>query len=393
MSIQKRIQSKPVFLILEKFYLISLYDFFIQLVQKFQRTGINSKIFYPYYSSYTHPFLKKSFYNDNAPFSWCNYKHSKIIWAIQHPKSNYCFEKDIVIEPNDHILTISHFFGARTPKECLDKVPDVKKLLENNHVKAILISGPGLREQFQYYFGNNLLHKIKEYPIMRCVPKFSLKNRENLFIRHEPNFLCIATDFKVKAIELLIIAWQKVANKTKLVIVCDNIPKELIEKVKNDNSIVVIKKSPISENLKHSLLINSSISFCLTHVDGGTTVNEALEYGHAIITCDFHRYKQLIQNDNGIVVPFKNKYYDPGRFGIEWNSIAEYLRIVDTSFKNGDYNVSLDALSDAIRLLIANPSTLRQMRLNSLELAHKDSIIESNLKLQKIFQEIIDHEL
>ena len=220
MSIQRINQSKILFLLLEKLYIIFLYDFFITLIQKALRaTNSNNEIFYDYYNSYTHPFIKKSFYKENAPFSWCNFQKSKIIWAVQFPSLNYDFTRDIVIEPNDHILTLSHFFGATNPSECIDKIPEVKKFLGNKKVKAILISGPGLRDQFIYYFGREYLHKVKEYPIMRCEPKFSINNKDNLFINDNPNFICIAADYKIKAVEILINAWQKVTKRTKLLCV------------------------------------------------------------------------------------------------------------------------------------------------------------------------------
>lgn len=391
MSIQRAQQKKIVFLILEKLHFIALYDFCINGYQLLNRSiNSNCEVFLDYYNSYTHPFIKRSYYTrELAPCIWSNFKKSKLIFAFQCPKPNYKFDKDIVIEPNDHILTLASFFGAKTPDECLKMIPDIKFFLADKHVRAILISGVGLKEQFNHYFGYDFEEKLKEFRGMRVEPKFSIKDKDSLFLNHDPNFLCISADYKVRAIEILIIAWQKVLNRTRLTIVCDFLPKSLLELIESDASIDFIEEAPLDEQLKQKLLSDSSVSILLTHVDGGAVLNEGLGYGHALIMNDCHKERQYIANNNGFIIPFKNKFYEPGKYGVEWNSLEEYLKIVETDFKNGEYNPSIDALSKAFETLIDDPRKLRDMRLNSLELAHYESVSESNKDLKKIFKGIL----
>jgi hypothetical protein len=391
MSIQRAQQKKIVFLILEKLYFIALFDFFTKAYQMFNRSvNSNSEVFLDYYNSYTHPFIKKSYFSKKlAPYVWSNFNKSKIIFTFQAPRPNYKFDKDIVIDPNDHILALASFFGAKTPAECLKMVPDIKCFLGEKHVKAILISGIGLREQFIHYFGYGFEEKLKEYRGMRVVPKFSIKDKNSLFLNHEANFLCISADYKVKAIEILIIAWQSLTNRTKLTIVCDFLPENLLELIELDTSINFIKAAPLDKRLKQKLLKNSSISILLTHIDGGATLNEGLGYGHALIVNECNKERQYIANNNGFIIPFKNKFYEPGRYGVEWNSQEEYLKIVDNDFKKGEYNSSIIELSRAFTMLIDDPKILRDMRIKSLELAHYESVSESNKDLKNIFKDIV----
>jgi hypothetical protein len=89
----------------------------------------------------------------------------------------------------------------------------------------------------------------------------------------------------------------------------------------------------------------------------------------------------LIGNENGIIVPFKNNYYELGRYGIEWDSQDKYMEIVNTDLKNGLYDLSIKKLSDAMILLSDNRDILMKMRLNSIEYAWSQSVQNSNQKL------------
>lgn len=390
MSIQEIKNKKLIFRLIYKFKLISFFDKILHIRQFIFRglfRNCHIDVFFPYYTSHTHPYIRERWYKNNSPVIWSNYENADIIHVLSFPSRLVC-NRPLFIEPNDQILTLCAYFGAKTPSQCLDKIPEVKKFIAQDHFKGILVGNDGLVDQFKYYFGDDLLHKLFIYPQMRCLPRYTsktlLKKLNN--INTQINFLFLASSYSIKAVEIVIKAWKiKIPQNSNLIIVCNDIPDYMLTSVKNVSSISIINKAPLNSDLKHKLLINSSVSISVTHIDGGANAWEGIEYGHAIITNDNHRGNYLIGNENGIIVPFKNNYYELGRYGIEWDSQDKYMEIVNTDLKNGLYDLSIKKLSDAMILLSDNRDILMKMRLNSIEYAWSQSVQNSNQKLLEIY--------
>jgi hypothetical protein len=330
-------------------------------------------------------------YGVNAPVKWSNIKSSKLIHSLQMPPIN-TYDLPFLIEPNDQILTLSVYFGAKTPKECVEKVNDVKLFLKNENLKGILIGNDGLLNQFKYYFGEEYLNKIIIFPQMRCIPKYNLDYFKDKILNPSNNcdFLFLASSFEIKAVSLVIDAWEmKIPVNSKLYIVCTGIPKDILNKVANISSIIIIDEAPINDKLKSNLFKTCSVTISLTHIDGGANAFEGIEYGHAIITNNFHRGKYLVGNNNGIEIEFKNKYYDPGKYGVLWNSFDDYLKIVNVDIDNGYYEKSVQEISKALNILNSDKVLLNNMRIKSLEYAYMESLDESNKALKNIYKKII----
>ncbi|MDA8905247.1 hypothetical protein N9I58_02150 [Candidatus Thioglobus sp.] len=389
MSIQRVLQGRKWFLFLEKIWFVWLFDIYSQFIQWiFRFFKSDSDIFYPYKTSYTHPYYCKQFYGKKSPFIWSNYKAAKILWFIQYPPKGLDLNnKSIIIEPNDHILTIATYFGASSPKECIEKIPKVAELISSDNIKAIFLADNEVRDQFISYFGYKNIDKVYMVPLMRCNPKLSLNDLN--FVKNDKTvFICLISDYKIKALKLLLDAWSRLDRKSKLILVCHNLPKDIMSILGKDQSIKLIPKKRLRGALRDRLFKESSVSIALTHIDGGTNAFEGIDYGHAIITNDNHRASSLVSNDNGYIVPLKNKYYEEGRYGIEWDSFDEYLKIVEDDYLNGKYEESINILAKYMQELIDNPSILLSMRRNSIELANINSYENCNITIRNMIKNI-----
>ena len=390
MSIQETKNKKFIYRLIYKLKLIGIIDKIFQYNQKLFRNKYKQNylnIFFPYYTNHTHPYIRERWYKNNSPVIWSTDKRADLIHVLSYPSQLLC-NRPLIIEPNDQILTLCAYFGAHTPSQCLEKISEVKKFIAQDRLKAILVGNDGLIDQFKYYFGNDFLHKLIIYPQMRCLPRFTYKTLSKKLenIDGGINFLFLASSYSIKAVEIVFNAWKlKVPENSNLTIVCSDIPENTLTLIKEVPSITIIEKAPLNSNLKHKLMDKTSVSISVSHVDGGANAWEGIEYGHAIITNDNHRGEYLVGNGNGIIVPFKNKFYDLGRYGIEWDSLEEYMNIVKKEFKNGQYEESINKLSDAFILLSSNQELLKKMRIRSIEYAWSQSVQNSNLKLLEIY--------
>jgi len=389
MSIQKVLQGRKWFLILEKIRFVWLFDIYSQFIQRiFRFFKSDSDIFYPYKTSYTHPYYIQQYYGKISPFIWCNFRPAKTLWFIQHPPKGLDLNnKSIIIEPNDHILTISVYFGASSPKECIEKVPKVAELISSDNIKAIFLADNEVRDQFIYYFGYKNIDKVRMFSMMRCDLKISAKDLcvvEN----EKPVFICLISDYKIKALKILLDAWAMLDRKSKLILVFHNPPEDVKLTIEADQSIELISKKILKNPLRDRLFKESSVSVALTHIDGGTNAKEGIEYGHAIITNDNHRASSLISNNNGYIIPFKNKYYEVGRYGVDWNSFDEYLTIVENDYLNGEYEESINTLVMNMQELIDDPNILLSMRRKSIELANINSYENCNIAIRNMIKDI-----
>ena len=244
-----------------------------------------------------------------------------------------------------------------------------------------------MRDQFISYFGYKNIDKVYMVPPMRCDPKLSLNDLNNVKNK-KTVFICLISDYKIKALKLLLDAWSKLDRKSKLILVCHNLPKNIMSILEKDRSIKIFRKKILRGALRDRLFKESSVSIALTHIDGGANAFEGIEYGHAIITNDNHRASSLVSNDNGYIVPFKNKYYEVGRYGIEWDSFDEYLKIVEDDYLNGKYEESITILSKYMQEFIDNPTVLLSMRRKSLELANINSYENSNIAIRNMIKNI-----
>lgn len=380
--------------VLDKTGLSHVVDWIFLQPQKLRRklSTANPKVYYHYHSRYTHPHIRDRMYGQNAPVQWQNYNVAAVAHFLQKPEN---VSKPYLIEPNDHILTMGHLFGAQKPSELIKRIDDIKEIISSDNFKGFLLGPDGLIDQFRYYFGDQYSTKIKLYPQGRSLPKVDLnwwELKKSSPIKRSINFICLAGDYRIRAVDMLIESWLSInqLNNAKLVIVCPNIPISILQSLSTIESIKVIPKAPLTLSLKKALLSSADVSIALTHIDGGANIIEGMEYGHPIITSTSHRSVFISKSQNGLVIDFPNEYYKMGLYGVAYDSWAEYMQLVERDNKAGGYDGAKQRLASAIKSYIENSDQLLAHSHKTLLAISEQSVQKSNSILLKIYNEAID---
>jgi hypothetical protein len=392
MSIQTTRSLKFANRVYTKLRLSKLVDFCLEKRQNYLRdvSTTRAPVYYHQYRLATHPYIKERMYGTCAPVEWCNYKDAKLAHYLQFPVET---KIPYVIEPNDQILTLASFFGAKTPRQALARVDDIKELMATKNFRGLLVGNDGLVDQYKYYFGTEQIDKLIIYPHMRCLPQVSMSDLHAKKNKQDITFLFLASDYKNKSVNVLLNAWLNSdgLKASRLILACPNIPKDVLAKLKSVGSVEVVAEGPLSVKTKRRLLLQSDISICLTHIDGGANVFEGLQYGHAVITNQFHRSQYLISNNNGFEIQYPNYYYKLGEYGIRYNGINEFIKIVDDEMAKGGYDDAVSELTKVIQKYIDYPDLRFEHSRASLELAWRESVWASNNKLTEIYLQNISH--
>jgi glycosyltransferase involved in cell wall biosynthesis len=376
MSIQK-VQAKKSFLKIRTTLLI--------IFQIFHRAIFVSKpkIFFRYFTSSTHPAFKR-FY-DNAPLHWANIFNYEIAHWINYPA--YITSKPFVLEINDHPLATVSFKkrGLCEPGDVLEHIYDAEQVYASKYCRKILIASNGYRKLFNHYFGFNYDHKIIEVHSPGCLPQKKL----NLMNINQPiRFLCLASDYMLKGVDLVIEAWLSIKdrNKAKLILACPNIPLEIIKKLSGEPSIEIISKAPLSDEYKKKLLYGSAVTIAPTHISGGSTIAEGMEFGHHIIHFEFHN-TEFDKIGDRIKVPYH--FYSINDYGYSWKTIDQFKQILYSDKKNSRFTYVIQKISSSIESIINNPEYLNQQRKFVFKNAQEDfSLRVRNEKLLEIYKEI-----
>ena len=395
MSIQVAKAQKTYNKILDKTRLGLAMDWMSVCVQKTGRHIQNAQpsVYYHYYGRYTHPHIRQRMYGKNAPVNWQNFESAQIAHFLQKPESTI---KPYLIEPNDHILTIGTMFGTVKPAELIKRIPDILEIIASKNFKGFLLGPDGLADQFQYYFGSEYASKLMFYPQGRSIPKVGFNSLElidvNVF-KTPVKFICLAGNYQIKAVDILIDAWLSIEHLygATLTIACPDIPEPMLKRLAQIDSIKIIPVAPLNNKLKAELLNQAEVSIGLTHTDGGVNLIEGMEYGHAVITNTNHRSEFFVKIKNGYIINFPNEYYKMGCYGVTYNSVAEYLRLVEKDKKDGKYEGSKQELAKAIISYIENPTLLRQHFLATLAAIEEQSVCKSNAALLKIYKKSIEY--
>jgi hypothetical protein len=401
MSIQLSLSTFLLNKILRKLKVMNLYDYYLFLLQFLIREitsliGLNKKnekVFFPYYSTYTHPFILERNYGRKAPQYFFNLKSSSVVHCIQYPNPNKNYlGKKIIIEPNDHCLVIGGALGILEPSEAVAHCKIISDYISSPKVSRILLGDNELINHARFYFSEEALKKFTIYPEMACTPeitKYSLnEKKERLLAIGEIRYLSIASSYKIKAVDLLLEAFIAANVKANLTLVCHDIPENIEKKILKNKNINLIKKIPLTQKMKNQLYGNADVYVNTTYIDGGVPASRALDYGMPIITNEFHRGKSLVKNKNGILIKEPMKYYQPGRYGVEWNSFQGYLEKIYLLRKRGGFNDVIQQLINAFKYYEDEPLNVFRDGVKSLELAEENSLEKSNKALRDIYKSV-----
>lgn len=400
MSIQEGLHSSILYRICSKLKIIYIYDTYLKTIQFFYRKlsllfnsqkKISSQVFFDYYNHYTHPDIKKRYYGSRAPISWSNLNSSKVVHCIQSSSKRFSGKK-VIVEPNDHVLVIGGSLGIYKPSETVRRSKEISDFISSPAISRVLIGNNDLIHHARYYYSDNALKKFIIYPEFSCIPKvseFFLREKSKKFsFGKKIRFLSIASNFRKKAVDLLIEAFIESKSLGELTLVCHDIPESLRVKILKTNNINLIEDIPLSQNKKDYLYRNSDAYINTTYIDGGAVAVNALEYGLPIITHTYHRGASYIKNKNGVLLSEPMKYYDPKSYGINWNSIPEFLDQVDLLIKKGGYVDVQKQLINALKYYENEPNNILNEGLKSLELAKQNSLEKSNSVLRNLYKQV-----
>ena len=187
----------------------------------------DAMVYFPYMNSYTHPDIKRRYYSDCRPIKWCNLRNSKIKHVLANEET--VDDKPVIIEPNDHILTVAGSIGLNNPKDTINNLDRVAEYLNSQRVKKILVGYDELYEQAKFYFPCDIVTKVHRYSQFACQTMTTPYEHALKFknVSAGPGqFLCIASDFEIKAVELVLRAFLEVSGNFNLTLVSHAIPEK-----------------------------------------------------------------------------------------------------------------------------------------------------------------------
>lgn len=379
MSIQQYIASQRG----DKSFLLKasnrLYKF-VQILSRNVHYGA-PKVFFPYYNLInTHPFFIR--YYKYPPLKYCNPHEAQLAHWINAPEK-ILSNINHIIEPNDHPLCVT---GLSEPQDVIRNIDKAIEIYSRDNCKKILVESDGQLGLFKRYLPISVIKKT-EVIGLGAVPK--IVNAENkIRCLDKLTFLCLASDFHRKAVDILISAWiYSDAKKTgTLILACPNVPYAL-EPILKNNNILLIKKAPLTPTEKAILHNKSHVSIAPLHIDGGTNILEAFEFGLPAITMRSQR--SFINKNNGWEIDVPLYFYDEG-YGKEWRTWSEFWEILDSSKREGLFDSTINDLSSVLNHITLNPEIIFQMgSFAHQEASNKLSLAQRNSRLIKIYKDCL----
>ena len=155
-------------------------------------------------------------------------------------------------------------------------------------------------------------------------------------------------------VDLVIQSWISIPNKKNslLHLACPNIPQEIYDSLKNNNDIIIHKNAPLNYIEKHKLFTETQVLIASTHIHGGANIYEAMSYGHAIISFEYHIN---FFNKFAKIISMPYYFYKPQLYGIKWKTLNDFFNILSIDKNNGVFNESIKSLSEVIYFYINNP--------------------------------------
>jgi glycosyltransferase involved in cell wall biosynthesis len=358
-------------------------QFFYRLV-----TSEEPRVYFRYRYNNAHPAFMRLY--DTPPVKWSNSYNARLLHWMSY--ADFVDQRPYIVEPNDHPLSAHGWKGSPSyDVSNLNKiVSEARELYENDACRAVILTSEKNLHFFQTYMPEKLWHKVRILPCdVGAIPKkfdWSIRMKSK-----KVKFLCIASDYDLKGVRLLLEAWTLVKNKydASLTIVCPKFPSNVKNKEYED--VKLVEKGPITEKYKRELYVSHHVALCPTYVDGGTNIVEAIEYGMPIITSAYHRSESFILNDNGFIVSSPYQYYDTSHYGITWTSVDEYMDVVSTAVHNGEYDSVVHEWQQYMKKYIDDRCLSYCQGVRSYQIASSElSLSFRNESLRGIYKEALD---
>jgi hypothetical protein len=338
------------------------------------------KVFSRYKTGITHPVFDR--FLTAPPVPWSNYHRADMAHWINYPA--IVTKIPFLLECNDHPLSAVSYSkrGLHEPVEILERLDQAAAVYALPQCRFIAIPCDGYRYLFEYYFGSVFNNKLVQLHIPGCLA-------EDIHLTQDAaaSFVCLASDYELKGVDLLIEAWFSIENKrnAKLVIACPNVPEDVVRRA--GSQIKFILKGPLGNEEKQVLLSDSNVSINCMHVHGGGNVLEGMEHGHAVIYFQTH---STFFREIGVEIPVPYYFYLPSHYGIHWKTFAEFKNILREDKSMLVFNHTIEQLASAMKRYIDHPNLLYIDRRNVFNVAKGAASLDArNAKLRQIYEEIL----
>jgi glycosyltransferase involved in cell wall biosynthesis len=307
----------------------------------------------------------------------------KILKIFHLPNLTLTFRKDFDLIHCAHCLTLNNRpFIVDT--EVYDRIASaggdvalkgrgkriIKKILEKDNCKKILVWSEDCKKSFKEAFPNNkkILNKIEILPF--AIPKFNFKKIPHKKLR----ILFVARWFDAKGGRQTLTVFDRLTKKYKdveFIFICPT-PKKWKEKYKDNKQIKILDLLP-QNILFEKIYPSSDVFFYPGFGDSyGFAVPEALAFGLPVITSKTFVKSELVDDKKtGFIVDIPKNFW----------SFADY--------KNMDEKMLNDFYEKA-SILIEDENLRKKMSENAKKTAdEKFSIKKRNEKLLKVYQEAL----
>jgi hypothetical protein len=341
------------------------------------------RVFFRYKTYRTHPGF--SSYYDAPPVKWSNWSSADLLHWINYPTR--IDSRPFIIESNDHPLSaVSWKRRVSEPIDVLRSIESARAVYQHKNCKAILIPCDGFRDLFVHYFSDDVCKKLITVPQVICNHRpidWALKNKLPI------SFCCLASDYSLKGVDLVIRAWIAMGNKnkSKLVLACPNIPLGVQDAIRSEKSIKVITKAPLTAQEKADILRSTHVSLAPTHVHGGANVIEGLEYGHIPLMFEYHA---KFFTELGVTFSVPYHFYSPNGYGIIWKTFNEFHEKLAADKLAGMFDNVVTELALKMGEMIDKPEVVLNSAKDCYKLSSKNfSSILRNEKLLVLYKNVL----
>lgn len=365
-------RSRMIFIrkTLNRIYLAS------QKISRFIKSD-SLKVYYPYKNLLnTHPIFYRRY--RFPPLKYSNINGAVLAHWLNAPEGS-SLNLPFVIEPNDHPLAVT---ALSEPAEVLGALDRAQAIYADSNCKKILVEGEGQLELFRRYFSDSVLEKTEIVRLGSIAKPVDFEEKYHSINR--PVFLCLASDYKRKSVDLVLEAWLESNAKfsCSLILACPNVPAEIAAKVVA-NEVKIINIAPLSEIEKHTLYRQAHVVIAPLHVDGGANIIEAFENGLPVITMRSQR--SFVTSVNGWEVDVPFYFYDQG-YGEYWRTWADFWRVLNQAKEVGDFDKTIQDFVKIFDDIATNPGKLIDMgRHSHVQALGKFSLTLRNQKLKEIY--------
>ena len=350
-------------------------------------------VYHPYVTYRTHPYLKERWHGASAPVRWSTFRRSRLLHIVgSEPEWSRKSNKPIILDPNDNAWVLLHGQKSRLDIFGKDNIRESYNYLASDRVRFIFLMSEQIISQFKHLFGNSLDSKIINTesisPRMRLASDPSAVSKKLIELRtgkRKIRVLCLASDFYIKCIPEVLQAWHVLKpSNAELTIVLPKLSTNERSRIFPHPTIKIIEKAPLTLYAKKQLLSSHDMSLCLTWIDGGTNIHEALEYQHGVITTVNHRLSAMQRLGIRLVDP-AIYYYDIDRYSIDWTDQGEFIQNIYSDRCSHYREHLIGQIAESLSLFLSDYNIIEEASANAELMATRYSLSNSNSAIRRIY--------